>query len=230
MTHERKQAFIALCLLVPAPSIGTICAMWIPSLKGTLVGQSIYFLSKAWLLAFPLIWLKWVEKGQFSLSPVRKGGLGVGVWSGVLVGGCIFGTWLLLGQHWVDADFFKGQINELGIGSIGRYLFLCTYLALVNSLLEEYVWRWFVYRKCETLMGSVPAVLVSGFFFTIHHVFALFVYFDWRVTALASVGVFTGGVIWSWLYQRYRSIWPGYLSHIFADIAIFIIGWLMIFN
>ncbi len=47
---------------------------------------------------------------------------------------------------------------------------------------------------------------------------------------LGSTGCFLGGVIWSGLYLRYRSIWPGYLSHVLADVAIYIIGWHLIFR
>ena len=75
-----------------------------------------------------------------------------------------------------------------------------------------------------------PAVILSALLFTVHHVFALAAQVDWRVTLLASVGVFIGGVTWSWLYRRYRSIWPGYLCHLMADAPIFVIGYVLIFG
>lgn len=99
-----------------------------------------------------------------------------------------------------------------------------------NSLLEELIWRWFVYRKCEILVPGLQAVVLSALFFTIHHTFGLAAYFDWRVTVLGSLGVFFAAAVWSWCYLTYRSIWTGYISHIFADIAIFIIGWQLIFG
>ena len=66
--------------------------------------------------------------------------------------------------------------------------------------------------------------------FTAHHVVSLRAHAGWDVTALGSTGCFLGGLIWSWLYLRYRSIWPCYISHIFADVAIYIIGWVIIFG
>ena len=45
-----------------------------------------------------------------------------------------------------------------------------------------------------------------------------------------TLGVFLGGCAWSWLYLRYRSIWPGYISHIIADIAVFGVGWMILFK
>ena len=79
-------------------------------------------------------------------------------------------------------------------------------------------------------MPTRLAVLASAACFTVHHVTALQAQFDWKVTLLASLGVFIGGAIWSWMYGRYRSVWPGYLSHAIVDVAIYVIGWGIIFG
>ena len=78
--------------------------------------------------------------------------------------------------------------------------------------------------------GQVPATIVSALLFTIHHVIALMAFFDWRVTILASLGVFIGSAMWSWLYLRYRNLWTAYVCHVFADVGIFVIGWMLIFS
>jgi membrane protease YdiL (CAAX protease family) len=110
------------------------------------------------------------------------------------------------------------------------YLAGALYWITANSLMEEYVWRWFVFRKCEVLLGGPAAVVVSALAFTAHHVVALAAQFNWGVTLLASLGVFIGGAAWSWLYLRYRSIWPGYVSHAIVDVPIFVIGYWLIFR
>ena len=102
--------------------------------------------------------------------------------------------------------------------------------ATINSILEEYLWRWFVVTRCEVLMPRLAAVVLSGLLFTLHHIIALDVYFDWRVVVLGSLGVFIGGATWSWLYIRYRNIWAAYVSHVFADVIIFAIGWKLLFG
>jgi membrane protease YdiL (CAAX protease family) len=100
----------------------------------------------------------------------------------------------------------------------------------VNSAMEEYVYRWFVFSQCERLMPRFAAILASAAVFTTHHVIALSTYLNPTLTAFASVGVFGGGVLWAALYSRYRSIWPGWISHIIADIAIFAVGWEILFG
>ena len=47
---------------------------------------------------------------------------------------------------------------------------------------------------------------------------------------LASIGIFGAGVIWSGLYAKYRSVWIPYISHLWADIAVFGIGAYLIFQ
>ena len=75
-------------------------------------------------------------------------------------------------------------------------------------------------------MGRAAAALA----FTAHHVIVLAAQFNWPISVLGSVGVFIGGAAWNWLYLRYRSIWPGYVSHALVDAAIFIIGYRLIFG
>jgi membrane protease YdiL (CAAX protease family) len=96
--------------------------------------------------------------------------------------------------------------------------------------MEEYVYRWFILRQCETLMGANAAVCTSAAIFTAHHVIAVSQYLDPVLAMLASAGVFGGGLVWSWLYLRYRSVWPCWVSHVFADIAVFGIGWWLLFS
>ena len=53
--------------------------------------------------------------------------------------------------------------------------------------------------------------------------------FAFAASDLAVFGVFAAGCIWAALYSRFRSIWPGYLSHVGADIAGLWIGWELLF-
>jgi hypothetical protein len=219
-------AIIALLALVPAPSIGVWAAMiaW----PGA-IGTTIFAACKAWMLLLPIVWHLIVERRRPSLSPAQRGGFGVAIILGLLISAVILIAYQLVGWHWIDADQVRRIAERNGIGTLPRYLAATAYWILINSVLEEYVYRWFVFRKCEALMPPALAVLGSAAAFTIHHVIAIGVQFDWRVTTLASTGVFIGGAVWSWLYLRYRSIWPAYLSHAIVDVAVFYVGWRIIF-
>jgi len=218
---------LALVLIVPAPSIGVWAAMM--ALPDTVGGKSVFFLCKAWMFILPVVWLLLIDRGRLSLSRPRRGGFGAGAALGLVISAMIFLVYWLLGRHWIDDEHVRAMAVRNGIGTPVRFLAVAAYWILVNSVLEEYVYRWFIFRSFERFLPGLAAVIASAMCFTIHHVLALKVQFDWRATVLASTGVFLGGAVWSWLYLRYRSIWPGYLSHAIVDVAVYIIGWQIIF-
>ena len=222
---SRRRAFLALALLAPVPSLGIWAAM--VAAPGT-VGHGVFLVAKLWLLVFPAAWYLLVEKGKPSWSPLRWGGLTAGFLSGVVLAAAIvLGAWLVDAQH-MDLAPLRAAVREMNLASPAAYLAGAAAWTLVNSLIEEYVYRWFILRQCEALLPPAAAVIASAAVFTIHHVIALNQYLDPGFTALASAGVFIGGIVWATLYHRYRSIWPGWISHVLADIAVFGLGgWLL---
>lgn len=230
-SSQKNRALLALLLLIPAPSIGAAAGMLIPATAGTALGQGIYVAGKVWLVVLPAVWWLWIDKGKMSWSPPRRGGFGVGVVLGLVISAAIFAAYVLFGRDMIDQEQVREAAARSGIADPMRFIVLAVYICTINAMLEEYVWRWFVFRKCEVLMKTGwIAVLLSAALFTVHHVLALAAQFDLVITLLASAGVFIGGAVWSWCYLRYRSIWPGFVSHVIVDIAIFIIGWQLIFG
>ena len=227
LSSQRRRALLALLLLVPVPSVGTLMAMVL--MPGP-VGQTIFAAGKIWLLIFPVAWWLLVEKGRLSWSRPRRGGLLVGAALGAAVGAVIVAAYWGIGLRLIDREVMRSSMIEIGLGEPLVYLAGAAYWIICNSLIEEYVFRWFIFIQCERLMPSAAAVLASAVVFTVHHVFALQVYLSPALTTLASAGVLIGGLVWSWCYLRYRSIWPGWLSHIVADLAIFAIGWHLVFS
>ncbi len=201
---------------------------WWPELT---LGKAIFFAAKVWLVLLPLVWRLLVDREPLSWSPARHGGFGLAIASGVLIALVIFGAYALM-MHWgaIDASQVAERAAKTGLNTVSVFLGGALYWITVNSLMEEYVWRWFVLRKCEVLWGGKTGLVVAALAFTAHHVIALAAQFNWGITLLGSLGVFIGGATWNWLYLRYRSIWPGYVSHAIVDLAIFLIGYRLIFG
>ena len=224
---SHKKALVALLLLVPVPSIATWFGLI--GFEGP-VGQTVYSAGKVWIVALPLAWLLLVDRARPRFPRPRREGVPAACVTGTLIFAAIIGAYWLFGHRWINAEAVRAEAFENGLDTRVKYVFFVVVLSLVNAMLEEYVWRWFVFTRCEVLMPRLVAVAASGLFFTLHHIIALAAYFDWRVTLLGSVGVFVGGTTWSWLYLRYRNIWAAYISHIFADVAVFGIGWVIVFG
>jgi membrane protease YdiL (CAAX protease family) len=224
---NRASALIALLLLAPVPTIGVTCAMFV--MPGP-VGRVAFTIAKIWLVAFPAVWYLAVERGTPSWSPIRRGGLATGAAVGLFMGGAVVVSyWWIIG-HMVDPDAVRRAAVTMELSSPVWFLLAAAGWTLVNSVVEEYVYRWFVLRELRVLMADAAAVLGSAAIFTVHHVVAVSFYLDPLPTLLGSVGVFTGGAIWSWLYLRYGSIWPGWISHALVDVAIFVVGWQLLFG
>jgi uncharacterized protein len=230
---SRGGAALMLLLLVPVPTISVIVAMWHEATAGTAVGEGVYLAGKVWIAALPLIWLLFVERGRLSWSPPRRGGFGFGVASGLAISAAIVLTWFVLGDALIDRQTVRDAAEAAGFDEPMRFVLLAVYLCTINALIEEYVWRWFCFRQCERLTGAWgggAAVILSAMFFTLHHILVLAALFGSAVTIIGSIGVFVGGCVWSYCYLRYRSIWPGFVSHVIVDVAILAIGWVMIFG
>lgn len=227
---------LAMALLVPAPTIGALMALWV--VPGA-IGGAVYALAKVWLLAMPILWTITIERRPMArrvafrqMSPSRLPAgmptgvvLGVAISIGILVGYFAI-EWFFGG---IDGSRLKEVATTSGFGTPLSFVLLGAYLSFVNSLLEEYVWRWFVFRACASMMLPVPAVVLSALFFTLHHIVVLAAYFPAWLAAIGSLGVFIGGCAWSWCYLRFGSVWPGYVGHVIVDVAILAIGWRLLF-
>jgi len=224
---KQISSLLALLLLVPAPSIGILVGMIIAP---NLFGRSVFFISKIWILLLPLFWHVFVDKQKLSLSKPTNGGFGVGAFLGVIISLVILAVYFGFGRYLIEPKAVKDMAVSIGLNNLRTYLIVAGYWILLNSVLEEYVWRWFVVKKCKSLLPANAAIGVSALCFTIHHIIAMQVCFNGLLVSVASVGIFIGGVVWSACYNRYRSIWPGYLSHAIVDVAVFGIGYILIFE
>ncbi len=223
-----KKSILALLLLMPAPTIGVLAGMyWFPNSK---LGSAIFIGSKIWLFLFPLVWLKLVDQKKISLSPARKGGFVMGAITGLAISIFILVLYKTVGSSLIDKEFLVEKMTEIGLNSLPVYIGGALYWTLVNSVLEEYVWRWFCVEKAEGVFNSVGAIICAAFFFTLHHIFAMNLYFSNFVVIVGAIGIFIGAALWSFMYIKYRSVWPGYLSHAIVDLCIFGIGGYIIFG
>ncbi len=222
----RLRAALALVLIAPAPTAGVLFGL---TLREGLLGTILWVVAKIWLFGLPAAWHLLVDRQQPSWSAPRRGGLGVGAVLGLGIGLVVVAAYLLLGQPIIDVDGVRAAVEPVGLTTPARFVGLGAYIVTVNALLEEYVYRWFVFRKWEILVGERWAVLGAAVVFTTHHALILAALLPPRIAFLGSAGVFAGGLIWSWLYLRYRSVWPGYVSHAVVDVAVLGVGYVLIF-
>ena len=224
-----QNSLIPLALVAFVPTISILFTL---SFNDDVLASLIFFiLCKLWLLLAPAYWYLRVEKNSPSWSLPSRDGLVVGVISGIIMSIIIIAMWLIFGDT-VDTESMISELDSTGLTEFRVYLAGMIYWIFLNSLLEEYVFRWFVTIKSIELLGSeTRAIILSAILFTLHHVIALhFFGFIWWQTVMACFGLLSAAAFWSWLYVRYRSVWVCWFSHAICDVAVFGIGYLIIFG
>ena len=225
---KKRSPLFSLLLILPAPSIGVLFGMVL--MPGSPMGQGLFFLSKVWIFLLPAVWFFAIEHRRLPRNKTAKGGFRMGWITGLVISAFILLMYRLLGQRLIDHELVHDMAQQIGLSNPTRYLLSALYWFTINSILEEYVWRWFVVRQFARLMRPAAAITLSALAFTLHHIIAMQVYFSLPVILIGTAGIAIGGATWSWMFLRYKTIWPGWLSHALVDITIFAIGYQLIFG
>ncbi|MCC6464165.1 MAG: CPBP family intramembrane metalloprotease [Planctomycetes bacterium] len=116
----------------------------------------------------------------------------------------LFSAWVGLAH--VEAEVFPDFVNPHVYYLPERlpgYALLTTSL-LLNSLLEESVWRGYVLFRLRGRLGAAPAILISSALFGSYHIYQ---------GIWAGIGIAAFGLLISLAALRLRSIWPGVAAH-----------------
>ncbi len=226
--ESKNRSLLALLLVGFVPSISVIFGIKI--IDDELTSQIFFLSCKLWIFLIPTIWYLRVDGDTISKKLPSKDGLKMGLATGLVMSIIILITWLIF-ESTLEIDQMTTTLQSNGLSNINLYILGMIYWIFLNSLLEEYVFRWFVTTKSIIIFGNNNVgIIFSASLFTLHHAIALHLFgFLWWQTAIASFGLLSAAAIWSWLYIRYRSIWVCWLSHAICDVAVFGIGYTILF-
>jgi len=171
-----------------------------------------------------VIWRSRSVRQVVQRAGIRATRGGRGLVSGFVLGGVIFAAW-----QWL----FQGQISGVGIAAkltslhlLDHYWSVALFIAMINSLMEEWYWRGFVFERLKNMQLAGPwVILLGGIGFGFHHYFTLIVYFPLPVTLFFTFATMVAGVLWSWMRYRGVSLVDCYISHLIADVSLLWIGW-----
>lgn len=193
--------------------------------------QGAYAIGKVIQFGFPAVWVFAVLREKVGCPCPSRRGIGEGVFFGLLIATTMLALALLflkpIGFFDQPGEAVRAKIQDLGLDTVVKYAAAGLFYAICHSLMEEYYWRWFVFRRLRDFVSPNAAIAVSSLGFMAHHVIVLAVYFGWTspVTYLFSAGVAVGGAVWAWIYQRSDSLYGPWFSHLLVDAAIFTIGY-----
>nr|ANV80390.1 hypothetical protein [uncultured Candidatus Thalassoarchaea sp.]ANV80430.1 hypothetical protein [uncultured Candidatus Thalassoarchaea sp.] len=227
--EERYKSLLPILLVGFIPSISVIFGIKI--IENELHSQIFFVICKLWIFIIPTVWFFYVEKNIFSRELPSRKGLKMGTATGLIMSIIIILTWIVF-EDSINLEEMIDTLNSKGLSNVNLYVMGMIYWIFINSLLEEYVFRWFITTKASVLFGNDSyAIFFSALMFTLHHSLALhFFGFIWWQTIIASFGLLSAAAIWSWLYLQYRSIWVCWLSHAICDVVVFSIGYQILFT
>ena len=220
-------AAIAFVMLLPTAAT----LVYFVVLSGTPWMKGVYFGSKLVQFSFPLVWVLAVQGQKIHLSRPRMQNVVAGMALGLLIvaaGMAAYEGYLKSSPYLQYApQQIAAKVADMGLASPAMYLTFAVFLAVPHSLLEEYYWRWFVFGQLRRVTPIGVALLLSSLGFMAHHVIVIhqFLQQSWTVTLCLSLCVAVGGCLWAWLYERTRSLYAPWLSHLLVDCGIMYIGY-----
>ncbi len=225
-------------LAAAAPTLATV--LYLHTTTSTSLIQILYFASKVLIFSFPAAWWLIAERrtravsfssrgltdgenvAQFErpreLKLAARGDIALGVCSGALIGASLWCVYLVLFRDLIDADVLAERVRQFGMYE--HFLLYMMFLSIINSGLEEYYWRWFVFGRLRAKLGAPAAVVLSSLAFAAHHFVALheFLGSAW-LAGLFSLGIAVGGAVWACHYHRTGRLRGVWVSHCIVDVA-----------
>jgi len=235
----KRPTTLLLCFLLFFPLVQALIYFVLMADWSSAIQQGTYSVTKILMLVFPLVYMLKVAKEPFLIRKFNTRGLLEGslFGLGVLVAVCLlYALWLkpigLIGPGTPAGDAISKRVSGFGILTPIHFIVFGGFVSLIHSGLEEYYWRWFTFGQLSRVFSKYAACGISGLGFMLHHIVILGVYFGFAhpATYFLSLGVAVGGMYWAWLYLRKDSIYAPWLSHAWIDLAIFLIGYDVIFG
>ncbi len=144
---------------------------------------------------------------------------------GVLMYGFIIGAYFLLGKCF-DLSGITSSLDEIGVTK-QNFVFVALYIAVCNSFLEEFIFRGFGFIGLSEKLGAKWACIFSAICFALYHITMMIGWYSFWLTALIIFALFVGGVILNLLDSKCKTVYPAWIVHIFANLAINTIGMIL---
>lgn len=145
---------------------------------------------------------------------------------------CIPLYFLILGAYFIFKNVFDfTAITGALTGDAGitkdNFIFVACYISFVNSLLEEFFFRGFLFLNLKKYWNIWAAYIFSATVFAAYHIAIMSGWFSVLLFVLAMFGLFAGGIIFNFLNSKSNNIYTSWLVHMFANFAINTIGFIL---
>lgn len=148
---------------------------------------------------------------------------------GITVFTVIFGSYLIT-KSIVDLSSITGELDSRMSINAKNFIAVAFYIAICNSFMEEFFFRGFLFFRLKERTNSKVAHLLSSVIFALYHVAIMVTWFQWWVFALCMLALVIGGVIFNLMIEKTGSLYPSWLTHGCANLAINSIGMILFYG
>lgn len=166
------------------------------------------------------------EIDLWSVLKVNKSGIKFAISLCIPIYIIIVGGYLLLKDIFDFSAITTSLTNNIGVTK-DNFIYVSLYISFVNSFLEEFFFRGFAFLTLGSIFSKKIAFVFSAAMFSIYHVAMMIGWFSVWVFILVLAGLFAGGLIFNFLDDKSRSIYPSWFVHMFANFAINTIGFML---
>ncbi|WP_211745663.1 type II CAAX endopeptidase family protein [Paenibacillus sp. Marseille-Q4541] len=178
-------------------------------------------------LTLPVGYALVTKKDLFhSLFTFEKRGMVRALLMGLGVFIFILGAYFLIGPFFDFSQVTGALQNNMGVDA-GNFIWVALYISVVNSLLEEFFFRGFAFFTLKERLGRKFAYVFSAGAFALYHIAIMTSWFSIPLFVLLIVSLFVAGLFFNWINERNGNIYSSWMVHMFANLAINTIGFIL---
>ncbi len=147
--------------------------------------------------------------------------LGIGVFAVVM--GAFF-----LFRNIIDFSVFTDNLTSTAGLDTSNFVFVSIYICIINSFMEELFFRALGFLTLKRVSSRGFAYGFSAIMFALYHTGMTAAFVAPWVFILMLIGLFLGGIIFSYVDEKTESIFPSWLCHLFANLATTSIGFILL--
>lgn len=220
--NKRQKIILFLSLMILPLIILLIAQKYLPN---TYLFSSIYKL----IYLTPFLYTLYVSKkklktvfNKFSLKTFKNNFFKM-FFLGILAASIYLSAFYLFKGSF-DLSLIQSKLQATLSITTTNLIFIGLYIIIINSLLEEFFWRGFMFDKLNSLTKPITAHLLTGIAFSFHHVIFYYAWFDVTINILITFGLVFFAIFMNLVYKKYHDLFSCWLIHAIADIAQIFIG------
>ncbi len=222
-SNTSKKWYIIISVIVFSLAVTFIDAFVHPPYFSKIPIKILFFLALP-MLFFVIHRDEWREfKVMFR---IRKKGFLVSIFLALGVYAVIVGGYFLT-RGFIDFGGVTSSLSE-GMGiTADNFLWVALYISVMNSFLEEFFFRGFGFITLKKFANAKFAAFFSPVLFAFYHIGMMIGMFHPAALALMLVGLVIGGLIFGALNDKLGNIYPSWLVHMAANVAINTVGFIL---